>query len=150
MTPNHLLLSGRATVDAPCPPEVQVSKLTKRYVYQQKLVDQFWRKWYRSAFHHLIPSYKWRKEVRNLDIGDTVLIYKEGLGRGTYKLGVIVDVYPDKEGIVRRANVEYMAGQARKTVERSQNDLVLLVKRDYTNPGVGCEQHSHVAGPQLG
>ena len=84
------------------------------------------------------------------DVGDTVLIYKEGLGRGTYKLGVIVNVYPDKEGIVRRANVEYMAGQARKTVERSQNDLVLLVKKDYTNPGVGCEQHSHVDGPQLG
>ena len=77
--------------------------------------------------------------MKNLDVGDTVLIYKEGLGRGTYKLGVIAEVYPDKEGIVRRANVEYMAGQARKTVERSQNDLVLLVKKDFTNPGVGCE-----------
>ena len=141
LTPNHLLLSGRATVDTPCPPEVQESKLTKRFVYQQKLVDLFWQKWYRAVFHHFIPSYKWRKEVQNLEVGDTVLIYKEGLGRGTYKLGVIAEVYPDKEGIVRRANVEYMAGQSRKTVERSQNDLVVLVKRDYTNPGVGCDQH---------
>ncbi len=141
LTPNHLLLSGRATVDTPCPLHVQESTLTKRFVYQQKLVDQFWQKWYRAVFHHLIPSYKWRKVVQNLEVGDSVLIYKEGLGRGTYKLGVIAEVLPNKEGIVRRAIVEYMAGQARKTVERSQNDLVILVKRDYTNPGVGCDQH---------
>ena len=105
LTPNHLLLSGRATIDAPCAP-VEECKLTRRFVYQQQLVDQFWKKWYRSAFHHLIPSYKWRREVRNFDVEDTVLIYKEGLGRGTYKLGVITKVYPDKEGIVRRAEVE--------------------------------------------
>ena len=73
---------------------------------------------------------------------DTVLIYKEGLGRGTYKLGVITKVYPDKEGILRRAEVEYMSGSAKKTVERSQNDLSLLVKKDYTNPGVGHDVDS--------
>ena len=45
LTPNHLLLSGRSTVNAPYTP-VEESKLTKRFVYQQELVDRFWQKWY--------------------------------------------------------------------------------------------------------
>ena len=143
LTPNHLLLAGRATVDAPCPPEVQESKITKRYVYQQRLVDQFWKKWYRAAFHHLIPSYKWQSRVQNFQPEDIVLVYKEGLARGTYKLGKVIETFPDRENIVRRAIIEYMSGQTRRTFERSQNDLVLLVGKDYKNPGVGCDQSSH-------
>ena len=78
-----------------------------------------------------------------MDVGDTVLIYKEGLGRGTYKLGSIIETFPNMEGTVRRAIVEYMSGKSRKTVERSQNDLVLLVEKNYINPEVGCDQSSH-------
>ena len=139
LTVNHLLLGGRSTVDAPHPPAVTETKLTRRFTYLQDLVDQWWKKWYRSTFHHLLPSYKWQKLVKNLETGDVVLVYKEGLGRGTYRYGRVVETFPDKEGVVRRAKVE-LSGQSKRTVERAQNDLVLLVKHDYENPGVGCEQ----------
>ena len=86
LTPNHLLLAGRATVEIP-QGDLQETSLNKKYIFIQNLVKEFWKKWYRSVFPTLLPSYKWKNTTRNIQPGDVVLIYQESISKGSYPLG---------------------------------------------------------------
>ena len=73
LTPNHLLLAGRSSIEIPEGP-FQETKLNKRFIFVQNLVTQFWEKWMKTVFPKYIQSYKWTHEKRNLREGDVVLI----------------------------------------------------------------------------
>ena len=85
------------------------------------------------VFPSLLPSYKWTATSRNLENGDVVLIYHEGLKRGTFQLGKILDATKSDDGLVRKATVHYMVGGTKKTVEKAVSSLVLIVPNDYKN-----------------
>ena len=132
LTPNHLLLSGRSTVEVP-QGEFKETSLNKRFIFVQNLVTAWWNKWYRNVFSSLLPSYRWDTQRRNLMVGDVVLIHKEGVKRGTYQLGKVKSVTLSKDNLVRKAILEYMVGATKKTVEKAVSSLVLIVPADYRN-----------------
>ena len=131
LTPNHLLI-GRGTTDIPQGPFTE-SRLNRRHVFIQNLVSSWWRRWYRSIFPYLIPSHRWTKQARNFEKGDTVLIHREGIKRGTYQLGNVIEAIKSDDGFVRRCKVNYVVSGSKKTVEKSITALVLLVPVDYKN-----------------
>ena len=63
--------------------------------------------------------------------GDAVLIWKEGIKRGTYQMGKIQSVSTGDDGLVRRCNVEYICNGTKKSVEKAVNSLILIVPVDY-------------------
>ena len=87
----------------------------------------------KSVFPYLLPSYRWTNKKRNLQLGDTVLIHKEDVKRGTYQLGRIKSVTTSEDGLVRKAMVEYMTGQTKKLVEKAISSLILIIPVDYKN-----------------
>ena len=131
LTPNHLLI-GRGSVDIPQGPFTE-SRLNRRHVFIQNLISSWWKRWYRSIFPYLIPSHRWTKETRNFEVGDTVLIHREGIKRGTYQLGHVIEAIKSDDGFVRRCKVNYVVSGSKKTVEKSITSLVLLVPVDYKN-----------------
>ena len=131
LTPNHLLI-GRGSVEIPQGPFTE-SRLNRRYIFVQNLISSWWKRWYCSIFPYLIPSHRWTKKTRNLEVGDTVLINCEGIKRGTYQLGRVTETFMSDDGFVRRCKVDYVISGCKKTVEKSITFLVLLIPHDYKN-----------------
>jgi len=48
---------------------------------------------------------KWTKPRRNFAVGDLVLIADEGVHRGQWPLGRVVEVYPGRDGFTRSVKV---------------------------------------------
>ena len=94
-------------------------------------MDQFWKKWYKVVFPSLVPSYKWKTSVRNLEEDDVVLIYKEGIKRGCYPLGRVKKTYKSSDGFVRKADILYMSGDTQKTFQKAVSSLVVIIPTNY-------------------
>ena len=68
----------------------------------------FWSQFKAQEFHALVPTHKWQRERRNMRKGDVVLIqYKNKSKSGEYKLGRIVKIEVDADGLVRTCIVRY-------------------------------------------
>ena len=63
--------------------------------------------------------------------GDAVLIFKEGIKRGSYLMGKVQSVSTGEDGLVRKANVEYICGGTKKSVDKAVTSLILIVPVDY-------------------
>ena len=48
---------------------------------------------------------KWNNSRRNLKVEDVVLIKDAELARGQWRLGQVVEVYPDKDQLVRKVRL---------------------------------------------
>ena len=91
ITPLHLML-GRGSVDPPQMVEVRAD-LPRRLTFLEQVKREFWNKFKQLVFQGLDRSYKWRREHRDLQIGDVVLLKQETAALGTYKLGQISKVF---------------------------------------------------------
>ena len=60
------------------------------------LADQFWIRWTREYLQTLQLRHKWTKLEKNYKVNDVVLLYDEHVPRSKWKLGRIVEVYPDR------------------------------------------------------
>ena len=70
-----------------------------------------------QALPHLVPYKRWKVEKRNPQPKDIVLVlYDKKVGKGEYRLGRILEVFPHAHGIVRtvvvgmRARIETRLG----------------------------------------
>ena len=68
----------------------------------------FWHLWIRKYLPILLERQKWLQPKRNLDtiqVGD-VLILDKSAPRNDWRMGRIVDVFPDKVALVRSVKVK--------------------------------------------
>ena len=124
LTPNHLLLLKS---EVPLPPGLFQHKdllSRRRWRQVQYLADVFWRIWCKEFLPLLQIRQKWVRPKRNLAVGDIVLVATESSRRNSWPLGRIVEVFPDKRGLVRRAKVSMKSG----VFERPIDKLCLLVE----------------------
>ena len=136
LCPNDLLL-GRATSNAPQGPFLNRCSLKHRTDFLQRVVQNFWDRWSKDVFPHLIIRQKWHLAKRNLMIGDVVLIQDSNLIRGQWKMGVVKKTHQGSDGRVRHVDVEYKInvepGRLQKQViHRPVHRLIVLVAADET------------------
>ena len=104
LTPNHLLLL-REHPSFP-PGEFRASDVYKRrWRCVQHLGNVFWKRWLSDYLPELQRRSKWLKIRESLAIGDLVLILNENTPRGLWPLGVVVEVFPSKDGLIRSVKV---------------------------------------------
>ena len=105
ITPNDLLLQ-RSKNTVPGVVYGTDDSLAKRQETMREIEELWWNQWIVQALPHLVPFKKWRTEHRSLCVGDIVLVlYEKKVGKGTYKLGRVVEVHPDDHGVVRTVTV---------------------------------------------
>ena len=140
LTPNCLLL-GRSTSVNPQVWELGCSSIRKRNDLITSITDQFWKHWLELLAPSLVYRHKWHEPERDLRVGDVVLVLDKDSFRGMYKLALVDDVIPSRDGRVRRVKVCYKLpkpgekileykGQPYTSVLRSCQRLVLLVPVD--------------------
>ena len=122
LTPNHLLLLRSGPV---LPPATLVKEdlYSSRWRQVQYLADVFWRRWIREYLPLLQQRQKWNTPMRNFAVGDIVLVVDDKSPRGSWPLGRVLEVYPNRsDGRVRKMKVKTM----KSTLERPIDKVVLL------------------------
>ena len=66
---------------------------------------------------------KWADSKRNFRVGDVVLLKEEGVVRGQWPMGRVLEVYPSEDGLVRSISVK----TGKSTYKRPIHKVVLLM-----------------------
>ena len=106
LTPNHLLLLRSNHNLPPGLFDKKDNYARRRRAQVQYLTNQFWRRWTREFLPNIIHRQKWFQAHRNLRKDDIVLIVDESQPRSRWALGRIMDVFPDRKGLVRTVLVK--------------------------------------------
>ena len=119
ITTAHLAL-GRSLFDLPDLEEVPVNEDTtrQRYLYQQRLVSQFWKRWRGQYLHQLSIRPKWNEEQPALSVGDVVLISEDNVSRGKWPMGGVEKLFPGKDGLVRTVELKTQKGNLCRLIQR--------------------------------
>ncbi|KAL7845029.1 hypothetical protein SRHO_G00235690 [Serrasalmus rhombeus] len=103
LTPNHIL-TMKSTILAP-PPGRFIKEdlyLRKRWRRVQLLANLFWSRWKKEYLLNLQHRQKWTKDRRDARVSDVVLLQEDTTPRNQWKLAKVIEVYPGKDGKVRR------------------------------------------------
>ena len=134
LCPNDLIL-GRASANVPGGKFDMEFNPKKRFLFIQKLINEFWKRWNRYYFHTLIIRQKWHTSSRNLCKGDIVIVQETSSIRGTWKLAEVLQADPGKDGNVRDVTIRYKptyldkgySGAKDITINRPVHKLVLIL-----------------------
>jgi hypothetical protein len=137
LTPNCLLM-GRCTAKNPGGWQPESGSLITRFEMVQSVVKEFWHNWRELYAPSLVWDQKWHTSTRNLEVGDVVLISESNALKGEYRLGIVRNVFPSPDGLVRKVSLAYKnfkvgekvyeySGSPDVMVTRSVKRLSLLV-----------------------
>ena len=117
ISPRDLLL-GR--VAGYCPEPLQQGEpeeepqLARRLSKIENLTFAWWKKWEEAAFQLFCPRTKWRREFRNLQEGDIVMLkYDKKLGKPTFRLARVMRTFPDEKGVTRTVELALRSRRGR-------------------------------------
>jgi hypothetical protein len=104
-------------------------KLTKRFENVQRTQQEFWKRWIEETFPEKLKQSKWKRERRDLKVGDVVLRKDETAAGQTYKYAKVIKVHTSTDGKVRAADIEYkLPGESVfRVTTRPIHKLVLVV-----------------------
>ncbi|XP_035657338.1 uncharacterized protein LOC118403009 [Branchiostoma floridae] len=126
LTPNHLLTMRSGPSLPPSLTDKSDLYAKRRWKQVQYLADQFWKRWTREYLTALQERQKWGKVRRNFAVGDIVIMKDDQTPRGAWPRGKIVQVMPDRRGLVRRVQVKTQ----RNILERPIDKLVCILPED--------------------
>nr|XP_039268783.1 uncharacterized protein LOC120343830 [Styela clava] len=124
LTPNHLLLLRSNQNVPPGVFDKNDCYVKRRWAQSQYLANEFWRRWIREYLPTIIERHKWFQKERNFKKEDVVLVVDDSQPRSRWAMGRIVDVYPDKKGLIRTVLVKIR----NSLVKRPITKLVLVVE----------------------
>ena len=121
LCPNDILL-GRASTTVPQGPFRETKNPRHRVEFIRRIIDSFWKCWYRDVFPSLVPRKKWKMERKNVRVDDIVIVQDPNAIRGKWKTGRIVNVFPGKDGRKRNVKVK----MATSLYERPTTNIAVL------------------------
>lgn len=130
LTPNHFLLGNSSGIKQP-PSELTECRTNLRscWTLVQNITDAFWKRWIKEYLPVITRRCKWFEDVRDIDVGDLVLIVGTTV-RNQYIRGRVEKVLLGRDGRVRQALVRTSTGVYRRPAMK----LALL---DVGLPGKG-------------
>jgi len=128
LTPNHLLMM-KSNVVLPPPGVFKDAEVysRKRWKRVQCLLDSFWNRWKKEVLSLWQTRQKWCKPVRNLKVGDIVLVIDDQIPRCHWRLGKVVELFPGRDSLVRKVKV--MMGDPGLTVKGTREKGLTHLER---------------------
>ena len=123
LTPAHLLMIK--PVVAPPADSSEVTQYTsRRWLYVQQLSDLFWTRFRKEYVPTLLKRQKWLGQRDNPEVGDLVLIIDKTSPRNTWPMGMIHEVLPGMDSVVRKVVVRVAMGAQRGGARTSAMTLL--------------------------
>lgn len=105
LSPN-MLLTHKENSDIEPRKDLGVKDMYRsQWRHVQLLADQFWKRWKSQYLQNLQTRQKWQREHTNVKTGDVVLLVDDNLPRIQWQVGVIDEVYPSSDNLVRKVSV---------------------------------------------
>lgn len=113
LTPNHFLLGNSGGVKSPGVFNDDDFSLRRQWRISQRLTDMFWKRWVKEYLPTLTRRTKWfNKDINAIKVNDLVIIADEN----AWPRGIIVGVFPDKDGKIRMVDVKTNNGIFRRPI----------------------------------
>jgi hypothetical protein len=112
ITPNHMLL-GRSSPESPPLEYSESDKFCQRLAYVAAVEEEWWQRWISTVLPTLLPARKWKKEEKNLMVGDIVMLTYPGNVKDDYVLARVTELLPDAKNLLRRVRVKYRRKNAK-------------------------------------
>ena len=134
LSPNDLIL-GRNDRLAPVGVFDATVNPQQRVRFLESITNNFWKRWQRDYFPTLVLQKKWHANIRNVRIGDIVLVQDSNAVRGDWRLGEVVKVTSGRDDMVRDVTVRYKLngdgttyqGSPNRFLKRSVHRLVVVL-----------------------
>lgn len=128
LTPSHFLIGRTAGFQIELAergdyqlPKVSSKDLCERESLRQQQLDRFWKLWVSDYLLNLPPTITGFVPRCNLEKGSVVLIRDDKSPRLRWPLGVVVDLFPGKDGVIRSVNVKTSRGVICRPVQKLHN-----------------------------
>ena len=132
LTPSHFLI-GRSNqfqpeVDLSIQEPVKPLDLNMRDKHRQQLLDKFWAVWSQDYLRNLPPALNRFKKSGDLKLGSVVLIKEDNHARMLWPIGVVTEMHPGRDGVVRSVSLKTAKGIVTRSIqwlydlEISEND----------------------------
>lgn len=119
LTPAHFLI-GRGNIfenDATLEtPSTRIS-LSERQLVQESALSQFWAIWLKDYIRNLPPA-KGSARTCAIAVGDLVLVREDNSPRLEWPLGVVTQLVPGQDGIVRTCRVRFRGSEFVRPIQR--------------------------------
>ena len=110
---------GYQVSEAECPTSVVTAEsLRARAKVREKRLDKFWTIWSEEYVRNLPPAVRKFRPQGKLTEGSVVLLQDEKQRRQQWELGVIVKLFPGRDGVARSALVKTSTGLKTRAVQR--------------------------------
>lgn len=118
LTPSHFL-TGECLKHLPARDlSDQPSNLMARKHLLDSLVQSYWKRWHTEYLSNLQTSQKWNTPSMPIKVGMIVILMKENAPPLFWPLGIIEEVYPGTDGVVRVASIKTKSGTYKRPVVR--------------------------------
>jgi hypothetical protein len=114
LTPNHFLigmLGGAVSTD-------NLDDPVERWKRVHSIVNKFWKQFLSEYIPLLSNRGKWQTVRENVQVGEVVLQLDPNTPRGQWKLAVIQEVFPSKDGKVRRVKICTTTGEYERPITK--------------------------------
>lgn len=126
LTPGHFLIH-RPITQLPDPPLLDIkSSRLDQWQHVQQMQQHFWKRWHDEYLHTLQQRSKWHTRQPNTIVGEIVLLLDDNLPPSDWRLGRIIEVYPDKHGIVRKMDIQTAANGQKAIYHRPISKIAAL------------------------
>ncbi|KAL1454491.1 hypothetical protein WDU94_010734 [Cyamophila willieti] len=116
LTPNHFLnFTDLKHIPAQYVVNENPNRLT-RFQLLDRIVQSFWKRWSNEYLTELQVRQKWNSSIKNLEPGVVVVLKQENCPPLMWPMGVITEVFPGKDGVVRVASVKTPRGIYKRPV----------------------------------
>ncbi|KAL1446901.1 hypothetical protein WDU94_003682 [Cyamophila willieti] len=102
-------------IPAQCVVNENPNRLT-RFQLLDHIVQSFWKRWSNEYLTELQVRQKWNSSIKNLEPGVVVVLKQENCPPLMWPMGVITEVFPGKDGVVRVASVKTPRGIYKRPV----------------------------------
>ncbi|CAG4981781.1 unnamed protein product [Parnassius apollo] len=118
LTPAHFLtLTPLRYLPAADMDENRLS-ISTRHKLLDRLVQSFWKRWRMEYLHTLQSRQKWNTATEPLAVGTVVVLTKENTPPLHWPLGIVEEVFPGSDGVIRIARVKTTVGSYLRPVIR--------------------------------
>lgn len=121
LTPSHFLIGKHVTSQLQLlGVEEVVSKqvLTEKEGLRQSQLDLFWFIWNKDYLRNLPPAVNKFRNKGAIRKGSVVLIREDNTPRMKWPLGLVVNIYPGRDGVVRSVQLKTNRGSVVRSIQR--------------------------------
>ncbi|CAC5390530.1 unnamed protein product [Mytilus coruscus] len=104
--------------------------LCSQWKMVQGLADEFWSKWNKEYLHTLQVRKKWELPIKDLNIGDIVLMRDRELPRPQWPMAIVTKVFPSADRKIRKVEIRTIRDNKPSSFIRPIVELIPLVLTD--------------------